>query len=309
MDAQKTGRLIAEARKERGLTQKDLAQALHVSAQAVSKWERGLNFPDLTLLEPLGERLGLTVSELLAGARGEEPGEELLRDSLRLVLTQVGNKLCRWKRLALACLGALLAIALVWSFRLVQTRTELLPQPVTILTPSELTAREEMTARTAGTSGVYLYGLTVADGTENYRVQMELWTDEGLAQTWMVAEEDNLTDVPRHQQVAFSYSADRARSSMKIGMTLAVSTWQTTLEGIPALDLGYLLSILNEQCEADPEHGVVLACWSLAAENGVTLEPDGGRTIIWSTPGWTGTVEKPRVLEGERFLLLRLLVQ
>ena len=140
MDAQKTGRLIAEARKERGLTQKDLAQALHVSAQAVSKWERGLNFPDLTLLEPLGERLGLTVSELLAGARGEEPGEELLRDSLRLVLTQVGNKLCRWKRLALACLGALLAIALVGSFRLVHTRTELLPQPVTILTPSELTA-------------------------------------------------------------------------------------------------------------------------------------------------------------------------
>ena len=209
----------------------------------------------------------------------------------------------------LACLGALLAIALVGSFRLVQTRTEWLPQPVTLLTPSELTAREEMTARTAGTSGVYLYGLTVADGAENYRVQMELWTDEGLAQTWMVAEEDNLTDVPRHQQVAFSYSADRARSSMKIGMTLAVSTSQTTLEGIPALDLGYLLSILNEQCEADPEHGVVLACWSLAAENGVTLEPDGGRTIIWSTPGWTGTVEKPRVLEGERFLLLRLLVQ
>ena len=65
MDAQKTGALIAQARRERGLTQKELSQALHVSAQAVSKWERGLNFPDLSLLEPLGDCLGLTVSELL----------------------------------------------------------------------------------------------------------------------------------------------------------------------------------------------------------------------------------------------------
>ena len=57
MDAQKTGTLIAQARRERGLTQKELSQALHVSAQAVSKWERGLNFPDLSLLEPLGDCL------------------------------------------------------------------------------------------------------------------------------------------------------------------------------------------------------------------------------------------------------------
>ena len=44
MDAQKTGELIAQARRERGLTQKELSQALHVSAQAVSKWEWGPEF-------------------------------------------------------------------------------------------------------------------------------------------------------------------------------------------------------------------------------------------------------------------------
>ena len=43
MDAHKTGALIAQTRKERGLTQKELSQALHVSAQAVSKWERGVS--------------------------------------------------------------------------------------------------------------------------------------------------------------------------------------------------------------------------------------------------------------------------
>ena len=112
MDTQKTGVLIAQARRERGLTQKELSQALHVSAQAVSKWERGLNFPDLSLLEPLGDCLGLTVSELLSGQRGEEPREELLRDSLRLAPAQMGRRLKRWQVLALSCLGVLLALAL-----------------------------------------------------------------------------------------------------------------------------------------------------------------------------------------------------
>ena len=112
MDAQKTGTLIAQARQEKGMTQKELSQALHVSAQAVSKWERGLNFPDLSLLEPLGDCLGLTVSELLSGQRGEEPKEELLRDSLRLLLGQAGRKLRRWRRLAQVCLGVLLVLAL-----------------------------------------------------------------------------------------------------------------------------------------------------------------------------------------------------
>ena len=69
MDAQKTGGLIAAARREKGLTQRELAQALHVSAQAVSKWERGLNFPDLALLEPLGDLLGLTVSSCSPGRK------------------------------------------------------------------------------------------------------------------------------------------------------------------------------------------------------------------------------------------------
>ena len=92
MDAQKTGALIAQARRDRGLTQKELSQALHVSAQAVSKWERGLNFPDLALLEPLGDCLGLSVSELLSGARGEQPREELLRDSLRIFPAQTARR-------------------------------------------------------------------------------------------------------------------------------------------------------------------------------------------------------------------------
>lgn len=65
MNAEHTGKLIAELRKEKGLTQKQLAERLHVTDKAVSKWERGLNFPDLMLLDSLSAELGATVVQLL----------------------------------------------------------------------------------------------------------------------------------------------------------------------------------------------------------------------------------------------------
>ncbi len=65
MDAAAVGARIAALRKEKGLTQKQLAEQLHVTDKAVSKWERGLNFPDLALMEPLAQALGITVTKLL----------------------------------------------------------------------------------------------------------------------------------------------------------------------------------------------------------------------------------------------------
>lgn len=65
MNAEYTGRKIAELRKEKGLTQKELAKELHVTDKAVSKWERGVNFPDLGLIEKLAEALNSTPSILL----------------------------------------------------------------------------------------------------------------------------------------------------------------------------------------------------------------------------------------------------
>ena len=67
MDSTEIGRLLLLLRKERGLTQKQLAQALHVSAQAVSKWERGLGCPDVGLLAALSELFGVSMERLLSG--------------------------------------------------------------------------------------------------------------------------------------------------------------------------------------------------------------------------------------------------
>ena len=65
MDVNETGRRIQQLRKSHGWTQRELAEKLNVTDRAVSKWERGLNFPDMAILEPLAKALGSTVVEIL----------------------------------------------------------------------------------------------------------------------------------------------------------------------------------------------------------------------------------------------------
>ena len=65
MDALETGKRIQKLRKKKGWTQKDLAQMLSVTDKSVSKWERGLNYPDMAMLEPLARSLDTTVVALL----------------------------------------------------------------------------------------------------------------------------------------------------------------------------------------------------------------------------------------------------
>lgn len=69
MNQEKIGKLIAEVRKELGLTQEDIARKLGITSQSVSKWENGINLPDVTLLLDLCEILEINVDELLDGER------------------------------------------------------------------------------------------------------------------------------------------------------------------------------------------------------------------------------------------------
>ena len=74
MDQGKIGQFIAQLRKERGMTQEQLGELLGVSQRTVSRWETGRNMPDIGLLPPLAETLGVTVAELLEGQRLGSPG-------------------------------------------------------------------------------------------------------------------------------------------------------------------------------------------------------------------------------------------
>ncbi|MBO4918776.1 MAG: helix-turn-helix transcriptional regulator [Erysipelotrichaceae bacterium] len=77
MNSEKTGKFISELRKEKDLTQLQLAELLHVSDKAVSRWETGKGFPDIGSLESIADVLGVSVAELL---RGERLKESLSKD-------------------------------------------------------------------------------------------------------------------------------------------------------------------------------------------------------------------------------------
>lgn len=76
MDAKEFGKFIAQLRKENQLTQAELGKKLQVSDKAVSRWERGLGFPDISTIEPLADALGVTVAEIMKCQRMEEADEK-----------------------------------------------------------------------------------------------------------------------------------------------------------------------------------------------------------------------------------------
>ena len=70
MDEQKIASFICSLRKEKGMTQKELAEQLNITDKAVSKWERGLSYPDVTLIMKLAEILGVTRNGTFKGREG-----------------------------------------------------------------------------------------------------------------------------------------------------------------------------------------------------------------------------------------------
>jgi transcriptional regulator with XRE-family HTH domain len=65
MEAKELGEFIAKTRKENQITQAELAKRLNVTDKAVSRWERGLGYPDINTLEPLADALGVSLTELM----------------------------------------------------------------------------------------------------------------------------------------------------------------------------------------------------------------------------------------------------
>lgn len=90
MDAKQLGVFIAERRKELGLTQAQLAEKLHVTDKAVSRWERGVGLPDINSIETLADALEVSLIELMRNQRNEEDSistkeaEKLLVDTIEL---------------------------------------------------------------------------------------------------------------------------------------------------------------------------------------------------------------------------------
>ena len=124
MDQIKIGKFIADTRKERNITQRQLADALHISDKTVSKWERGKGLPEVSLMLPLCEELGISVNDLLTGERVTEAdyqkkAEENMMD---LMKENEENK----KRMALSVICGVITIIAVMSLVVIAAYIEML---------------------------------------------------------------------------------------------------------------------------------------------------------------------------------------
>ena len=124
MDDNKIGKFIAFLRKEKGLTQQQLGDRLFVTDKAVSKWERGLSFPDISILEKLSEELGVDISELVCGKRGKNKKvniQEEIDKAIALVKEnqkkEKQEKRRKIKKIGIIALSIILAIWIIFAIR------------------------------------------------------------------------------------------------------------------------------------------------------------------------------------------------
>lgn len=104
-----TGKTIRELREKRKLTQRELAERIHVSDKAVSKWETGKGLPDIGILEDLAKALGISIAELLTGElRINENQSANMRKTLFYVCPVCGNVITSVGKCSFSCCGILL---------------------------------------------------------------------------------------------------------------------------------------------------------------------------------------------------------
>jgi len=112
MDTYVTGTTIKQLRERRGLTQAELAEQLGVSSKTVSKWETAKGLPDISLLQPLAQALGVSVIELMNGApvRNQNVSGNLLRGKF-YICPICGNVIHALGNAVVSCCGLTLPAA------------------------------------------------------------------------------------------------------------------------------------------------------------------------------------------------------
>ena len=109
MNQEKIGRFIAELRKEKEMTQIDLANKLGITDRAISKWENGRGMPDLSLLTPLCEILDVSINELLSGARLDKKDyQEKFEENIINTIDYTDKKIKKTKKIFITILSIIL---------------------------------------------------------------------------------------------------------------------------------------------------------------------------------------------------------
>jgi len=100
MNQEKIGKFIAEMRKEKNMTQVDLANKLGITDRAISKWENGRGMPDLSLIKPLCNELKITINDLLSGEKlNESEYQEKLEENILKTIDYTDKKIIKTKKI------------------------------------------------------------------------------------------------------------------------------------------------------------------------------------------------------------------
>lgn len=111
MEQEKIGKFILQLRKEKGMTQKELAEKIGVTDRAISKWENGRGMPELSLMKTLCDELGISVNELLSGEKIEkEDYQEKLEENILNTIEYTSKKVERKTRVFQSAIGVLILL-------------------------------------------------------------------------------------------------------------------------------------------------------------------------------------------------------
>ena len=106
MDSYVTGDVIRRLRENKRMTQEELAEKICVSSKAVSKWETGKGLPDISLLEPLAEALGISMIELFSGDAVQNRNRSAnMTKTAYYVCPVCGNVICSAGEAVVSCCG------------------------------------------------------------------------------------------------------------------------------------------------------------------------------------------------------------
>ena len=112
MDKEKFGGFICYLRKEKGMTQKELGDKLHLTNKAISKWERGLSLPDICIIEEIAKNLDISVLELLNGEKNSESdiSNEKANKIIEDTVKHSGETIKRLKRKVTILIGIIIGL-------------------------------------------------------------------------------------------------------------------------------------------------------------------------------------------------------
>ena len=178
MDLVKIGKYIASKRKSLGMTQKQLAEKLGMSDKSVSKWERGVCLPDVSVYKELCSILGISLNEFLAGE--DIAQENIIQKSETNIIEVIRDNINKQK--CLKVMKCILLIIAICAVSIIGFTIYRLKKPQNFITPLAEDSIEMQTAKLlAGPDGAFIYKFITTDEYKKLRLHIHRYESGRLS--------------------------------------------------------------------------------------------------------------------------------